>query len=346
MSNIIKIGLQHFAGEGAASAAGEGAGNAGTITNEGVNAAVPGQDRELEKEFGIPADKVERFKKSQKRVQKAAPATDEEKKPSEDATTEQAQAKQGNARSEKTLKDLIRENPAYNEELQEIMRGRVQRYSESEDRAKEELKALDKSMYILARKYGIKPNEKGEYDRKAIAKAVEEDDSLREQRAIDNNSDVSTQRQLDDLEYYRYTKQKEEEEALEQRTLRQHFEKLQQQAEKMRETYPDFDLRRELQNETFRRWVGPEIGMSVADAYYSLHREEIERARTAAIARQVQEAMAANIAAGQARPDERGRSQGASVGQSAPQSMSGEEREALKRRIREAAARGEKIYPN
>ncbi len=347
MKNLIHIGLQFFAGEGAAPGAGDGAGNAGQAGNAGVNAAAPGQERELANKLGIPADKVERFRKSQKRTPATEPRPREPVEPEAETPPErpETEAPGQDGTKAKTLKELIKENPSYNEELQEIMQGRLQRYAESTNRAKEELKDWEKATYLLARKYGIEPNEKGEFDRKAIARAVEADDSLREQRAIDNNSDVGTQRQLDDLEYYRYTKRKEEEEELEQRSLRQHVEKLRRQEAQMKEEFPGFDLRTELENETFRRWVGPEIGMSVRDAYYALHREELDKARTAAIAQRMQEAMAANIAAGQARPEERGRSQGASLGQERSAPMTREERAALKQRILAAAARGEKIYP-
>ena len=129
--------------------------------------------------------------------------------------------------------------------------------------------------------------------------------------------------------------------ALEQQ-FQNHFQKLELQAEKMREIFPYFDLRRELQNPVFVRMTAPGVGLSVEDAYYAVHRRELQAAAVLAAKRQVSNA----IASGAMRPRENGLAgQAPAVSTFDYRSASKEQREDLKRRIRMAAAEGRKLYP-
>ena len=118
--------------------------------------------------------------------------------------------------------------------------------------------------------------------------------------------------------------------------IESHFASLQQQAEAFAASVPDFDLGRELENPAFVRLTAPNVGISLEDAYYTVHRQEQE-AKTAA-------QIANAIRAGALRPEENG------VGAPAMtvfdyRNASREQRNALKKQIRLAAAKGEKIYP-
>lgn len=124
----------------------------------------------------------------------------------------------------------------------------------------------------------------------------------------------------------------------EQARITAHLADLHRQGEAMRQQFPDFDLLRELRNPAFARMTAPQIGISVEDAYYAIHRRELQ----AAAAQQ----MANAIRAGAARPVENGASsQAASQTTFDYAHASKQQREALKRRIREAAAQGRKLYP-
>ena len=115
-----------------------------------------------------------------------------------------------------------------------------------------------------------------------------------------------------------------------------HFDFLQAQAEALRASVPDFDLNKELENPAFLRLTAPNVGISLEDAYYTVHRREQE-AKTA-------QQIANAIASGAMRPEENG------VGAPAMavfdyRSASAEQRNQLKKQIRLAAAKGEKVYP-
>ena len=50
------------------------------------------------------------------------------------------------------------------------------------------------------------------------------------------------------------------------------------QGEKLKATFPGFDLRAELQNPTFQRLTSPEVGIDVETAYWTIHRNELQTA--------------------------------------------------------------------
>ena len=128
--------------------------------------------------------------------------------------------------------------------------------------------------------------------------------------------------------------------------FRQHILSLEQQGEAMKATFPGFDLRRELRNPAFARMTAPDVGLSVEDAYYALHRGEIQSAAMQVTAQKTAQMISDSIRSGQLRPVENGAaSQGTTLSTFDYRSASREQREALKRRIREAGARGEKLYP-
>ena len=124
--------------------------------------------------------------------------------------------------------------------------------------------------------------------------------------------------------------------------FRNHLRELERQAEQMKICFPGFDLRQELQNPVFARMTAPGVGLSVEDAYYAVHRRELQSAAVQVAKQQVSNA----IAAGARRPRENGLSgQAPAVSTFDYRTASRQEREDLKRRIRLAAAEGKKLYP-
>lgn len=115
-----------------------------------------------------------------------------------------------------------------------------------------------------------------------------------------------------------------------------HLAALRSQAEQI----PGFDLREALRDPAFVRLTAPGIGVSVADAWYALHRRELEAARRMAD----REALARAVSAGTQRPREGGGS-GAVLTAADYKHMDRQAQLQLKQRIREAAARGEKLFP-
>jgi hypothetical protein len=92
--------------------------------------------------------------------------------------------------------------------------------------------------------------------------------------------------------------------------------------------------------------TSPNVGISVEDAYYAVHRNEIQTASMQIAAQKTAEKLSNAIQSGSRRPDESGvSSQAPSVSTFDYRNASRDQREALKKRIRDAAARGEKLYP-
>ena len=121
--------------------------------------------------------------------------------------------------------------------------------------------------------------------------------------------------------------------------IRRHLEELAYQAAALRESFPEFSLEREMEDPEFLRLTAPHTGLTLADAYYALHREEIG----AMAARRSLEALTRAVSYGGARPREIAGNMAASSMTADPRSMSRDEREALKKRIYEAKAQGRKL---
>ena len=114
----------------------------------------------------------------------------------------------------------------------------------------------------------------------------------------------------------------------------------------MKKVFPKFDLRTELQNPKFAQMTSPNSLMSLEDAYYAVHRKEIMSAGMQVTAQQTAQKISNAIQAGSRRPDENGTTgQSPSVTTFDYRKASREQRDALKKEIRAAAARGEKVYP-
>ena len=122
-----------------------------------------------------------------------------------------------------------------------------------------------------------------------------------------------------------------------------HIAKLEEETRELKETFPDFDLYRELKNPAFARLTAPESGIHAVDAYYAIHRKEIQSMHTE---RNSTEKKSPPKKDSPKRPSENGISaQAPAIMDFDYRSASKERREALKKAIRAAAARGEKIYP-
>ena len=73
-----------------------------------------------------------------------------------------------------------------------------------------------------------------------------------------------------------------------------HIQGLQDQAAELAGDFPEFQLEQELQNPVFLQLTAPGTGISVADAYYALHRQQIQQAS----ARQEREKVVSAIQSG------------------------------------------------
>lgn len=336
--------LQLFAGEGAGSAgasAGEGGGE-GTATGENDGAAAGYQRL---RELGVPEEKLrKRAKRASAKLPEGAVRTAPK---ATKQTQEQVATAEENPTEEKTETttparmswDEIMADPEYNKQMQATIRARLK----AEKSAEESLAKMAPALEVLARKHGQDP---ANPDYEALAKAINDDDAYYEDKALEMGVTLETAKRIDQQERETARQQKEEARNLEQQKLRNHFVKLEQQGEALKKVFPKFDLRTELQNPVFARMVGPNVGVSVEDAYHAVHRKEIMSAGMQVTAQQTAQKISNAIQAGSRRPDENGTTgQAPSVTTFDYSKASREQRNALKAQIRAAAARGEKLYP-
>ena len=157
----------------------------------------------------------------------------------------------------------------YNARVQDIVRKRLK----SQEKTLEQYRALEPSLELLAKKYGVEAK-----DPQALAQAITaQEQSSREAeelpRELERRADAKRQ-----------------------------YEQWMWQAQKARERYPGLDLRQEVHNPRFMELLC--AGAQVGDAYLVAHWDEIIPAAMQYTAKAVEEKLANRIAANGARPSE------------------------------------------
>ena len=339
--------LQLFGGEGGGAAGGTGAsggegGGEGTVA--GVTDGVAAEHQRL-LELGVPEEKLrKRAKRAAAKlpegaVRTAPKASAQPQEQVATATENPTEEKANDATPKRMSWDEIMADTEYNKQMQATVQSRLKNAKAAE----ESLAKLAPALELLARRHGLDA-ENMDYD--AIAKAINDDDAYYEDLALEKGVTLETAKRIDQQERETARKQKEEARNLEQQKLHNHFMKLEQQGEALKKVFPNFDLRAELKNPVFARMTSPNVGVSVEDAYHAVHRKEIDAARSQVIAQNTAQMISNSIQAGTRRPDENGTSgQSASVTTFDYSKASKAQREALKREIYAAKARGEKLYP-
>ena len=334
--------LQLFAGEGAGASAG-GEGGDGAVSGESGLAA--GDQRLLE--LGVPEEKLrKRAKRANAKLPEGAvrttPKEVQEQKPQEQVATAEENPTEEKTETNAPTRmswDEIMADPEYNKQMQATIKSRLK----AAGNAEEALAKLAPALEVLARKHGQDP---ANPDYEALAKAINDDDAYYEDKALEQGVSVEAAKRIDQQERDDARKKREEVRTLEQQKIQQHFVKLEQQGEALKKMFPNFNLREELKNPKFAQMTSPNSLMSLEDAYYAVHRKEIDAARSQVIAQQTVQQISNSIQAGSRRPDENGTSgQSASVTTFDYSKASKSQREALKREIYAAKARGEKLYP-
>ena len=338
MTNEKWLNLQLFAGEGAGASGGEG----GEGANAGDNANADAGQRL--RELGVP-DSVIR-----KRARYAAKAPEttaktEESEPKAAEKTVQVAAAENNPTEEKTEKttrmswDEIMADPEYNRQMQAVVQSRLK----SAKGAEEQLSKITPALELLARKYKLDPSK---MDIDALTKAINDDDSYYEEKALQMGTSVETAKKIDQQERDTARQKRAEALSIQEQKIRNHFNSLENQATEFQKIIPGFNLQTELKNPAFLRMTSPNVGISVRDAYYAVHHDEMQAAAMQATAKATAQNISNNIQARQRRPDENGISgQAPSATTFDYRNASPEQRAAFKKDLRERMARGEKVYP-
>lgn len=319
--------LQLFAGEGAGSGTGAagGEGSAAGAAATGDNSADAGQRL---RELGVPEAKIRKPRAKQATNLPEGAFRTEPKQtqvPQQAAAAEESKAQTEATPPARMSWDEIVKDPEYNAELQKIIKARVK----DEGQHKAVLETLNPMLKQLAKEKGLDPEN---IDHTALVNAVT---GVYANKAIELGVSEDTARMLD-----------QQQRNLEQQKFQNHVMKLEQQANAFKANVPDFDLRTEMQNPVFARLTSPSVGLSVEDAFYAVHRKELQEKSVQVAAQQAKQMISDAIQSGINRPDETGTaSQAPSVSKFDYKNATPAQRKALKDEIRRAAAEGRKLYP-
>lgn len=186
---------------------------------------------------------------------------------------------------------------------------------------------------LLGRRYGVDPG-----DPAAVLKAVEQDDDYWERAAQEAGMNMDQYRAMEKLEREVRQLRREREATLRDEAVGRQVQQWRAEGEKLRETYPGFDLEGECQNPQFVSLL--RSGVGVKAAYEVLHMDEIKNGVAAGAAKATERAVTETIKAKGKRPAENG-----AAGQSGVlvkddvTKLTKHDREEIMRRV----ARGERI---
>lgn len=349
---------QLFAGEGGAAGAAAGSGGGeGQAQGESVEGA--GDDgRQTLRDLGVPEAVLERSRSKGRlpsRMQRAfrdgagAYAGGSGGETGEEGEGEYAGSRQPERTQAQQPEggldwEAIKKNPAFNERIQGIVQSRLK----EESAASEKLNALAPVLQEIARQRGVDfdVSDIGSLDVNAFTRALQRDDSFFESKAAELGVTPDVARQLVGLQEFQEDTLRQQEEDAQRAEFEAHIGQLFQQAEEFKQIIPDFDLDREFQNERFVQLTSPQAGLTVQEAYFALHHDEMQTAGMAAATRVAQEKIANSVRANRMRPQESGGGgQPAEPPRQHYSKMTAQERADLKKQIMQAGARGEKIYP-
>lgn len=270
---VLPFDIQLFAeGGGDGGNGGEGA--------SGVQAADAGQHRSGEK--GNPlANVVYGKQESTAAAPAAGESTNREQEPSEDRKSKFNELIRGE------YKDL------YDANVQGIIRERLR--STEEKVGKYDAMATMREM--LGKRYGVDPN-----DAAALTKAIEDDNSFYEDEASELGMSVQQLREMRKYERENAALHAQIEATAAEEKTRQLYDAWIQEAEEAKKLYPGLDLQAELANPVFQTLISQRV--PIQTAYEVVHKDEIITAAMEETARQIEQKLANNIAAGGSRPRE------------------------------------------
>lgn len=259
------------------------------------------------------------------------------------AATESGNQGTAAAAAEPTFEDLIsgKYKSDFDARVQDIVKGRLK----SAKGAEESMGKLTPALELLAKKHGVEAN-----DLDGLVKAITDDDSLYEDEAMRLGISTEAMKRLSRVEAQNEAYQRQQAQQYQQaqesgqrqeqeKRVQEHFAGLMQQADALRARYPGFDLNAELKNPEFFKLTAPGSPVTLEQAYYLVHQQEIGQAQIAQGAKAGQAAVAAAVAANGRRPTESGARTGAAAVKLDPGKMTKQQRADIWRR----AAMGEII---
>ncbi len=193
------------------------------------------------------------------------------------AANDGASSSQQNTQEEQkklSFDELLKSDPDYKKDydakVQKAVNGRFKGAKVTEER----LSQAEGILARLAPRFKVQVD--GEIDMAAFAKAVDEDTSYYEARAVANGTSVEIERKLDgyDVMQAQQAQQRaQQERTAQEQQAKERFQAIVQQGEHLKTVYPSFDLEAELQNPQFVRLLHSNV--PVKTAYEVMHKDEL-----------------------------------------------------------------------
>lgn len=221
----------------------------------------------------------------------------------------------------------------YDAEVQGLVKERLKKSNDRLNAAKEFKSKSDKVFEALAVMYGLDAKD---YD--GITRAVENDNSFYEEKAVAAGMDVNEYRKLQQMKRENEQLRQQNEDYVRQQQREQQYRTWIQQGQQTKEIYPNFDINAESQNPDFMRLLNS--GVDVTTAFEVVHKNEIMTAGMRYAANQTAAKIRQNAGANAYRPTENGISEHAAS--STTIDISKLSNEQMEEYIRRAKA-GEKI---
>ena len=218
----------------------------------------------------------------------------------------------------------------FSKRTQEIVQKRIR---DSKD-AQEKLNKMTPALAVLAEKYGVEDAT----DIDALTEAIVNDDALYEEEAVERGVDVPTLRHIKSIE----SQNKILAETMRQREKdaqnAEAWQNILQQSEELKETYPDFSIDDEMENEDFGHLIA--VGVPVKSAYEVIHLNEIQAKAGSIIAKKTANKVANSVKANKKRTVEGTTTSQAVKVKQDPESWTDDERDEIYKKV----MNGEKIY--
>ena len=192
-----------------------------------------------------------------------------------------------------------------------------------------ELSKLEPMLKVLRTRAGVSSNDE-------LISHVMDDPSLYEEAASEAGMTVEAYKRFTQMKAERDKLEAEAKQSIHDQQMRKHFNGMQQQAERMKQNFPDFDLQKELTNPAFLRMTSPEVGLSVEDAYFAVHHKELAPQMMAYGMQRARAQMGQTLQAQRSRPAEgamKTQGQPAAEVRLDPRSLTKKEREEIRRQV-------------
>ena len=219
----------------------------------------------------------------------------------------------------------------YKEDFHNSVQGIMQERFKKNAAMQKNVDSLMPMLLSLGQRYGVDMGELNENSIKALSEKVAADDDYLEKEAMANGMSKEGYKLMLDVQNREKILNEREKRSQEQQDFVNHINHLAQQASVM-----GIDLRQELLNPEFKRLTSPGVNVPVEMAYRLVHQDEILKGGMQYAAQQGAQKVAAAVQAGKSRAIENGmQRKGANViYKEDPKSLTKQEREELKRRVR------------